>query len=45
MVNDVHRGGCCCGAVQIEVSGAPAGLPKCKDLPADFDGSGETLPE
>jgi hypothetical protein len=29
MAKDVHRGSCCCGAVQIEVSGAPAVMGFC----------------
>jgi hypothetical protein len=43
-----HSGSCFCGAVEIEVTGSPEamdGLPKLKDFPAEFGGSGEAIAE
>ena len=39
-----YQGKCFCGAVEIEVDGED-GLPKLKDFPAEFGGSGEMMPE
>jgi hypothetical protein len=49
------RGTCFCRAVEIEATGAPAvgekviamrdGLPKYKDFPKKFGGSGDVLPD
>ena len=47
-----HSGSCFCGAVEIEVTGYAEtvlpmrdGLPKLKDFPAEFGGSGEAIAE
>ena len=43
-----HSGRCYCGPVEIEVTGsleAMDGLPRLKDFPAEFGGSGEAIAE
>jgi hypothetical protein len=47
-----HTGSCFCDEVEIEVNGEPEtvlpirdGLPKLRDFPAEFGGSGEAVAE